>query len=62
MPAFDDEFVLGSGPRTLQNGESNTYLDNGNLITETNIDGTLYTNTASSDDSPTNVVSTLENF
>ena len=62
MAQFEDEIVVGSGPRTLQNGESNTYLDNGNLITETNIDGTVYTNTSASDDSPSNVVKTLENF
>ncbi len=62
MAQFEDEVTLGSGPRTLQNGESNTYLDNGNLVKETNIDGTVYTNTSASDDSPSNIVTTLENF
>ncbi len=28
---------LGSGPRNLQQGESNSYIENGRLVKETNI-------------------------
>ena len=53
MPEFDADFdELGTGPENLDRGQSNAYVEDGRLVKEVNVDGTVYRNYYDSGDNP----------